>query len=62
VRYVILGSNSARKVQVFGTRTGQPFGSEASAERYARKLDRQSPSIDFLVLPISELGDILKEE
>jgi len=53
--YIILATNSMSLAQVFGTPTGQPFMSESRAEEAKRRLERQHPSIDFLVLPISDL-------
>lgn len=55
--YVILGSTPDRKVQAFGTATGQPFGSEAAAERKATRLAIAMPHIDTLVLSIDALPE-----
>jgi hypothetical protein len=52
--FVILASNSSRKVAVVGTATGRTFKSEAAAERKVRSLRQALPGVDFLVLPISE--------
>lgn len=53
--YVILGSNSNSRVQVFGDRKGTPFQDEETAERAMKRLDTRFRHLDFVVLPLSEL-------
>jgi hypothetical protein len=52
--WVILATNSMSLAQIFGTPGGAPYLSERRAEEACRKLARQHPQIDFLVMPISE--------
>lgn len=53
--YVILAMNSSRQAQLFGTPTSRPFTGEASAGKAARRIHREFPDLDTLVLPISKL-------
>lgn len=52
--WVILATNSMSLAQIFGTPGGAVYISERRAEEAKRKLERQHPSIDFLVMPVSE--------
>jgi hypothetical protein len=57
--WVIVGSNSDRQIQVFGTPAdGQPFSSEASAESRAKSWSREFPALDFLVAPIVAIDEL----
>ena len=53
--WVILATNSLHMAQIFGTPGGAAYISERRAEEACRKLARQHPTIDFLVMPISEM-------
>jgi hypothetical protein len=46
--FVVIASNSDRKVAVFGTATGRPFGSLQSAERAARRFEKRHPNLSAL--------------
>lgn len=51
--WIVLSSNSSHQVQAFGTTTGKTFQSEQAAERHARRMGREYPHLDFLVLPVT---------
>lgn len=50
--FVLVGSNASHQVQVFGTKTGLPFKSEKSAKDKAKRLEKEYPHIDVLVMPV----------
>lgn len=50
--YIVLASNSGRKVVAFGNRDHQPFNNEKEVERAAARLAKKFPSADLLVLPV----------
>lgn len=52
-QYIVLGTNSSRQAQAFGTKTGRPFATETQARKAMGILDREVPYIDLLVLPIA---------
>jgi hypothetical protein len=54
--WIVLGSNSMHQVQAFGSmKLGAPFKSEEAAETAKRLMERERPTLDWLVLPINPL-------
>lgn len=53
--WIVLSSNSRHQVQAFGTKTGQTFKSEQSADHWAKVLSKNYPHLDFLVLPVTPM-------
>lgn len=51
-QFVVLLSNSDRKVSVMGTKTGRTFKSEASAERAGKRYLKDHPYHNALVLVV----------
>ncbi len=50
---IILGTSSNNTVHVFGTPTGDPFGTDEAAQSAVPALNERYPHLSFLVLPIS---------
>lgn len=55
-RYIIIASDSNRRIWAYGTERGRPFNSEESAQRRARKMGKIIPGKDFLVVPLGTLN------
>jgi hypothetical protein len=57
--WFILATNAYMNAQLFGTKQAKAYQSENAAERMAARLRKRHPTLDFLVLPVSEVPETL---
>ncbi len=60
-QHIVLANNSLNQVQAFGSPTGLPFSSEGSAERWASRMRKRRPNLDYVVLPITPMPEEIQD-
>lgn len=56
-KWIVVGSNSDGKVQVFGTKSARLYLSEQAAEKAARRLEKRYPHVSAFAAPLSEFPE-----